>query len=284
MSDDLAAERKQLEAERKQLAAEREALAADAQRLAADRKQLATDRARLDAERMAMAESARLAIRKAERARPAPAPAGTHASDRPSAPTWRELDTGAYRCIVGAALTRGEHQLLRQPWPEGWLIVSGLEVSDRTRSREVDLLVLAPQGLVVIEQKDTAVRGTLRFDEGGAAQADGSPVPSLSGALRQARLPAQMIGAALRDAGIRGGYVGALLAVRGPRRVEPSQVGATRVCRTDDVVRAVAQMLGPDDPDQALPVGTVLTILSRLGLPITGLPALQTLGFPASEW
>lgn len=284
----LAAEREELAAERAALAAEREALDADRARLDADRATLAADRSRLDAERMALAESARLAARQAERAASVPAgagsPAGPRLASRAAAPTWRELDTGAYACIVGTALTRGEHQLIRQAWPEGWLVASGLEVSDRTRSREVDLLVVAPQGLVVIEQKDTGVRGTLRFDDGGAAQADGRPVPSLSGALRQARLPAQMIGAGLRDAGVQAGYVGALLAVRGPRQVEPAQVGATRICRTDDVVTATAQMLGPLDEERALPVGTVLTILTRLGLPITGLPALQQVGFPESQW
>ncbi|MFS3127841.1 nuclease-related domain-containing protein [Nocardioides sp. Bht2] len=291
----LAAEREELAAARAALAAEREALDADRARLNADRATLATDRARHDAERMALAESARVAAARAEQAKSAAAgsiptvsasshrmaPATSHAV---AAAVWRQQESGCYTCVVGNAATRGEHELLMQPWPEGWLVVAGLEVTDRTRSREVDALVIAPHGLLVIEQKDTSARGSLLFAPNGPPLLDGIALDPLSGALRQARLPAQMLGTSLSEAGIRAGYVAALLAIRGQVRVSPDRVGATHLAVTRDAVRVARSLLDRDHDEERLTAGTVLAVLSHLALPLRGLPSLQDVGFADSSW
>lgn len=271
------AEVERLEALRRELARSQAALARSQAALAKEREALAADR------RALAREWAVLRAQQAAAARDLRASAVQPTSTR-SASRWTEQDGGAFVCRVGAALTRGEHELLRLGWPDGWLLASGVEVADRNRTREIDLLVIAPQGVVVVEQKDTAARGTLHFSANGPPMVDGAALPQLGGALRQARLPAQMIAASSREAGIRVGYVQSVLTLRGRVRVEPPQVGGVHLCAFDEVRQRIHDMLGPSDEESALQVGTVLALLSSLGLPLIGLPALQELGFPDSSW
>lgn len=199
-------------------------------------------------------------------------------------PRWRQSDSGAYLCHVGAALTRGEERLAQLPWPDGWLVATGFEVADHTRTREVDALVIAPGGVVVIEQKDTVARGQLELHVNGPATVDGREIASLTGALRQARLPAQMVSTALRTRDIRAGYVSAVLSIHGRATVRAEQIGGVHVCATARLVRTAASLVELRDPEEGLSAGAALGVLSAVGLPLTGLPALNQIGFHDSTW
>jgi hypothetical protein len=232
--------------------------------LAAQQAELEATRAALEAER----------ARTPQPSRPAAGPA----------PRWRETDSGAWVCQVGNALTRGEERLTRLPWPDGWLIASGFELADSTRTREVDALVVAPGGVLAVEQKDTAARGRLELRANGPALVDGVEVPTLTGALRQARLPAQMLSTALREHGVRAGYVSAALSIHGRVTLQTEQIGGVHVVPTGQLVRVASDLLRPRDPEEVLTAGTVLGLLQAAGLPLTGLPPLNEIGFPDTTW
>ncbi|WP_300683600.1 nuclease-related domain-containing protein [Nocardioides sp.] len=224
-------------------------------------------------------EATRAALEEARSGTPSPA----RPAARP-APRWRESDSGAWTCAVGRAVTRGEERLAALPWPDGWLLAFGFEIADHTRTREVDALVIAPGGVLVIEQKDTAARGRLELTANGPALVDGVEVPRLSGALRQARLPAQMLSTALREHGVRGGYVSAMLSIHGRVTLRAEQIGGVHVVPTAQLVRAAASLLKVRDPEETLTAGTVLGVLNAVGLPLTGLPPLTEIGFPETTW
>jgi hypothetical protein len=243
--------------------------------LAALKAELAAQRAELAAVR------AELAAVRAGAPTPPPdrAPTTVQRSSR-----WTETDTGAWVCQVGQALTRGEERLASLPWPDGWLIATGFEITDRTRTREVDALVIAPGGVAVVEQKDTVASGRLQFWANGPAEVDGVEVPALTGALRQARLPAQMLSTTFREQGIRAGYVTALLAVHGRVTLRSEQIGGVHVANTADLVRTAVSLLALHDPDDALTAGTVLGLLTAVALPMTALPPLTQIGYPETSW
>ncbi len=250
---------------------DREALIARIRSLEAER-----DRALLDVARQrkrADRAEARLAATRAHARKMAPPPATVR---------WVEQDAGHFTCTVGAPRTDGEQELLGLPWPQGWLVVGGLQVVDSNRTREVDALVIAPNGLVVIEHKEVRRGGTLRFAVNGPPLLDGAPVAHLTGALAQARLPAQILASTLSEAGIVAGFVAAVLALGGPVDVLDERVGGTWVTPMRHLVSTVMALFEPDTEDN-LRVGTVEALLVALGLPLGGLPSLRDCAFHGSD-
>src|SRR5690606_29616928 len=97
------AEVERLEALRRELAQSQAALAKEREALAADRRALAREWAELRAKQAAATRDLRASA--------------VQPTSAQSASRWTEQDGGAFVCRVGAALTRGEHELLRLGWP-----------------------------------------------------------------------------------------------------------------------------------------------------------------------
>lgn len=240
---------------------------------------------RLEAERDRALRTAEAERRRADRAEAQLAAMRAHARKAPTAAPgtrWVEHDTGHRSVFVGPRATPGEQAVLDLPWPDGWLVVGGLQVVDSTRTREVDALVVTPAGLVVVEQKDVRRGRRLVFAPNGAPLLDGHEVPHLAGALHQARLPAQILASTLRDGGVHAGFIHSVLAVRGVAEVGTSKVGDTHVSTVAGLVRVVQGLLGDVDADHALGIGTVEALVVTLGLPQGGLPPLASCGFASS--
>ncbi|WP_235735088.1 nuclease-related domain-containing protein [Nocardioides alcanivorans] len=196
---------------------------------------------------------------------------------------WVEHDTGHFTCTLGAAKTAGEKELLELAWPQGWLVVGGLEVADSAKTREVDALVISPHGLAVVEQKDVRRSGRLTFSPNGPPLLDGDEVPYLAGALAQARLPAQILASALQDARVAAGFVLSVLAIRGNVTLAQDRVGSTHLSTMRSLVAMVRTLFGPDSEDRVR-VGTAEALIVALGLPQAGLPPLSACGFHDSAW
>lgn len=236
--------------------------------IAALRADLARERRRADD-----AEDA-LRVERAQLTAVSPAP------PRVPSRSWTEADAGFFTCVVGRAVTRGEDDLLRLRWPDGWLVATGLEVTDSNRSREIDALVVTPRGVVVVEQKDTAARGLLSFPPNDVPLLDDQEFPRFDGAVRQTRLAAQVVASILEDARINAGFISAVLAIRGSVMIADRAVGSTWITRTSQLVEAITQLTAERGQD-LLTAGSVQGLLVQLGLPVRGLPALDELGFAA---
>jgi len=184
------------------------------------------------------------------------------------------------RVTPGATPNRTDRALAKSMDKLPGVALQGVSVARGRTVREIDAVVLTPDGLVVIEAKGTAMRGQLASSlnsdwtiDGAAADFYGGPNP-----LAQTRKAAQVLRQSLESVGVASGFITAVVAVSGPVRTSPHLLGDTWVSHVDDVAGVLLRMRR-----SIMSISTARRVLACLGIEDISDADLEQEGFTAGE-
>ncbi|MRK01380.1 hypothetical protein GEV27_07565 [Aeromicrobium sp. S22] len=182
---------------------------------------------------------------------------------------WQSRSGGSQHLHVAPPTTNGEVVLAQELEKIGHgLVVLNATIAVGSQEREVDALVILPVGIFTVEQKDTALVGTLEVPTNGPPTVDGRVMDG--GDHRgQARKESQLLATlAAADPAIDIGFVSPMLSYYGDVEIATEQSGTVIVRRTG----ALADLFGDYSRSrrQTIRRPTVIDLLERLEAP--GLP------------